>query len=93
MPGTIANAYVQILPSAEGMKSNLTKALGGEAEDAGKSLASKIGGGLKTGLGTAAKAAAVGIAAAGTAAVSNSRTAIRNRPVYRTLCTDFNSIQ
>ena len=85
MPGTIANAYVQILPSAEGMKSNLTKALGGEAEDAGKSLASKIGGGLKTGLGTAAKAAAVGIAAAGTAAVALGNQALQSYADYEQL--------
>ena len=85
MPGTIANAYVQILPSAEGMKSNLTKALGGEAEDAGKNLASKIGGGLKTGLGTAAKAAAVGIAAAGTAAVALGNQALQSYADYEQL--------
>ena len=85
MPGTIANAYVQILPSAEGMKSNLTKALGGEAEDAGKNLASKIGGGLKTGLGAAAKAAAVGIAAAGTAAVALGNQALQSYADYEQL--------
>ena len=85
MPGTIANAYVQILPSAEGMKSNLTKALGGEAEDAGKNLASKIGGGLKTRLGTAAKAAAVGIAAAGTAAVALGNQALQSYADYEQL--------
>ena len=85
MPGTIASAYVQILPSAEGMKSNLTKALGGEAEDAGKNLASKIGGGLKTGLGTAAKAAAVGIAAAGTAAVALGSQAMESYANYEQL--------
>lgn len=42
----IAKAYVQIIPSAEGMKQNLTKALGGDVEsagtDIGKSLVSKI---------------------------------------------------
>lgn len=41
-----------------------------------KSLAGKLGDGLKTGLGTAAKAAAVGIAAAGTAAVALGKQAL-----------------
>ena len=85
MPGTIANAYVQILPSAEGMKSNLTKALGGDAEDVGKSLSNKIGGGLKTGLGVAAKAAAAGIAAAGTAAVALGSQAMESYANYEQL--------
>ena len=68
MPGTIGTAYVQIMPSAQGMKSNLEKALGGE--QIGKSLSEKIGGGLKKGLVVAGKAAAAGIAAAGTAAIA-----------------------
>lgn len=85
MPGTIASAYVQILPSAEGMKSNLTKALGGDAEDVGKSLSNKIGGGLKTGLGVAAKAAAAGIAAAGTAAVALGSQAMESYANYEQL--------
>lgn len=85
MPGTIASAYVQILPSAEGMKSNLTKALGGESEEVGKSLASKIGGGLKTGLGVAAKSAVAGIAAAGTAAVALGNQALQSYADYEQL--------
>jgi phage-related protein len=34
---TIGKAYVQIMPSTEGMKANLTQAMGGEAESAGAS--------------------------------------------------------
>lgn len=55
---TIANAYVQIIPSADGITGSLTKALGGEADAAGKSagasMASKIKGMLvKAGIGAA----------------------------------------
>ena len=79
---TIANAYVQILPSAEGIKNNLAKELGGGGEDIGKGIASKIGGGLKTGLGVAAKAAVAGIAAAGTAAVALGKQAMDSYADY-----------
>ena len=55
---TIASAYVQIIPSADGITGSLTKALGGEADAAGKSagasMASKIKGMLvKAGIGAA----------------------------------------
>lgn len=49
----IAKAYVQIIPSADGIKGNLEKLMGGEADSAGKSAGSKFGqafgGALKTG--------------------------------------------
>lgn len=82
---TIANAYVQILPSAEGIKNNLAKELGGGGEDIGQGIASKIGGGLKTGLGVAAKAAVAGIAAAGTAAVALGKQAMDSYADYEQL--------
>lgn len=82
---TIANAYVQILPSAEGIKNNLAKELGGGGEDIGKGIASKIGGGLKTGLGVAAKASVAGIAAAGTAAVALGKQAMDSYADYEQL--------
>ena len=37
MATELAKAYVQIVPSAEGMKGMITKELGGEADSAGKS--------------------------------------------------------
>ena len=49
----IAKAYVQIIPSADGIKGNLENLMGGEADSAGKSAGSKFGqafgGALKTG--------------------------------------------
>ena len=57
----IAKAYVQIIPSAEGIKGKLTEALGGEADAAGKSAGGRFG----KFFGSAAK---VGVAAAGAVA-------------------------
>lgn len=63
----LATAYVQIIPSAEGIKGNLTKILDGEASSAGKSAGSKLGGVLG---GTIKTAATAGIAAIGGAATA-----------------------
>lgn len=40
---TLGTAYVQIVPSAQGIKGSITNVLGGEAESAGTSLGGKIG--------------------------------------------------
>lgn len=56
----IAKAYVQIIPSAEGIKGKLTEAMGGEADSAGKSAGSKFAA-------TFGKFAAAGAVAAATA--------------------------
>ena len=48
MAGTeIAKAYVQIIPSADGIKGSLTEELGGEAESAGNSAGLNIVGAIK----------------------------------------------
>lgn len=85
MAGTIATAYVQIMPSTTGIKGNLEKALGGEADAAGQSIAGKLGSGLKSGLGVAAKAAVAGIAAAGAAAVTLGKQALDSYANYEQL--------
>ena len=58
----LGKAYVQIIPSAEGITGSISSVLDGEAESAGKSGGSKFGsafgGMLKTGLGLAATGAA-----------------------------------
>nr|MCR5584556.1 PblA [Lachnospiraceae bacterium] len=61
----LAKAYVQIVPSTEGMKGNLTKLMEPEAEEAGK----KSGGKLASGIGSALKAGTAVIGAGLTAAV------------------------
>ncbi len=40
---TLGTAYVQIVPSAQGIKGSIENVMGGEAESAGTSLGSKIG--------------------------------------------------
>ena len=68
MATDIAKAYVQIIPSAEGISGKITDALGGEAESAGKSSGQKFSQGFSTVIGTAGKVMA-GAVAAGAAAV------------------------
>lgn len=68
----LAKAYVQIIPSAEGIQGKITDALGGEADaagaSAGKSFAGAFGGALKS-IGVVATAAfSAAVAAAGAAA-------------------------
>lgn len=58
----LGKAYVQIIPSAEGIKGKLTEALGGESEAAGKAGGSRFG----KAFGGALKIAGAGIAAAAT---------------------------
>lgn len=82
---TIGTAYVQILPSAEGIKGNLTKALGGEASAAGKSLGGKIGSGIVTGIKTTGIAVGAAVAAAGAAAVSLGKQAMSSYSQYEQL--------
>ena len=62
MSTELGKAYVQIVPSAEGIKGQITEALGGEADAAGKSAGLNIAGATKraiaaAGIGTAIKAA------------------------------------
>ena len=57
----LGQAYVQIVPSAEGLAGSISKAIGGEADSAGKSAGLKIGDTIKkliigAGIGTAIKA-------------------------------------
>ena len=44
---TVASAYVQIVPSAKGIKGGIAEALGGDAGDAGKSIGSQLVGSIK----------------------------------------------
>ena len=56
---TVASAYVQIVPSAQGIKGSITSALGGEADSAG----SKLGSMLSTGIKAAVAAGVAGLGA------------------------------
>ena len=68
MATELAKAYVQIIPSAKGIKGMLHKELGGEASAAGESAGKSFGGSLLSGLAGIGKAAAAALGAA-TAAV------------------------
>ena len=62
MATELATAYVQIIPSAEGITGKITEALGGEASEAGKSAGAGIAGAIKgaiaaAGIGEAIKSA------------------------------------
>ena len=59
MATELGQAYVQIMPSAKGIKGSIQKTLDPEATSAGKSAGSKIGTALK--LGTAAAVAGLGV--------------------------------
>ena len=56
---TLGTAYVQIVPTAKGIKGSISNALGGEAEAAGTDAGTKIGGFAKKALAKAAIAGAV----------------------------------
>lgn len=62
----IAKAYVQIIPSADGIKGSLTNMLGGEATSAGTMAGGAFAGGMSKAL-TAAKIGAGAVAATGMA--------------------------
>ena len=73
----LAKAYVQIVPTAKGIKGNLTEMLGGEAEKAGseggKKFASKFG----SAMGAVGKVAAAGLAAAATGVAAIGKQAVQ----------------
>lgn len=56
----LGNAYVQIIPSAQGIKGKITESLGGESEKAGKQSGESIAKGIVSVLKTALVAAGIG---------------------------------
>lgn len=92
MATELGKAYVQIVPSAQGIKGSIESAIGGEAESAGKSAGGKLsgaiggalgglGGVLKVGLG----AAVAGVTAAGGAVVAFGKSAVDSYANYEQL--------
>lgn len=57
---TLAKAYVQIMPSAQGIKGNLAEALGGDAAGVGQSWGQKLAGSIKGVITAAGIGAALG---------------------------------
>lgn len=56
----LAKAYVQIIPSAEGIKGKLTNLFGGEADEAGKTAGNVVGSGLVSTVKKVVAAAGIG---------------------------------
>lgn len=69
----IARAYVQIIPSADGIQGKLTEVMGGEAEKAGKSSGSKFGKALGKGIAVGGAALAGATAALGSAFIGGTK--------------------
>ena len=78
----LAKAYVQIIPTAEGIQGKLGEMLGGEAESAGKVAGERAGGGFWA---TVGKAAAAATAAAGAAVVKLGTDAVKAYAEYEQL--------
>lgn len=60
MATQLGQAYIQIMPSAKGIKSNIEKEMGGEVTEAGNSAGKKMGGSLVSTLGKVVVAAGIG---------------------------------
>ncbi|WP_295339952.1 hypothetical protein [uncultured Subdoligranulum sp.] len=69
---TLAKAYVQIMPSAQGIKGNLAEALGGDAASVGQSWGQKLAGSIKGVITAAGIGAALGKALTEGAALEQS---------------------
>ena len=65
----IAKAYVQIIPSAEGIKGSLTNMFGGEATSAGMTAGTSFASGMSSAI-AAAKIGAGAVAATGIVAAA-----------------------
>ena len=84
MATTIAEAYVQILPSTDGIKGNLTSALTSEASSAGDAAGQSAGSSFSSKFGTAVKVGATAVTAATTATVALGKAAISAGSDYET---------
>ena len=85
MPTEIAKAYIQLVPTMQGVKSALTKDLGSEAESAGASAGGSFSKAFGGAIGTVGKVAAGAIAAAAAAAAKLASDAIHNYADYEQL--------
>lgn len=64
---TLGDAYINIIPTTEGIGGKLSEALGGPAEQAGKDAGNKAGGGMLGGIAKVVGGGAVAVAGAATA--------------------------
>lgn len=83
--GTIAQAYVQILPSTEGIQGSMTNLLGGEADSAGKSAGGRFSKGFSVASKALAGAAVAGFSMAAAGAVKLGKEALSSYADYEQL--------
>ena len=72
MATELAKAYVQIIPSAKGIKTNIENEIGGDANAAGVSIGNKLAGAIKKAIAVAAIGKALGAALTEGAALEQS---------------------
>jgi len=85
MPSNIGKAYVQIVPSAQGISGSISSILSGESESAGKSAGSSIASGIGGVLKTSAAVVGAGLVAATTGAMALAKSAVSNFADYEQL--------
>ncbi len=85
MATEIGKAYVQIIPSSQGISGSISKILDGEAESAGKSAGTKISSALGGALKVAAGATAAAVSAATAAVGSLAKAAVSSYANYEQL--------
>ena len=83
--GTIAQAYVQILPSTEGIQGSMTNLLGGKADSAGKSAGGRFSKAFGKATKALAGAAVAGFTAAAAGAVKLGKDALSSYADYEQL--------
>lgn len=81
----LAKAYVQIVPSTQGLGNSISEALGDAGDKAGEEGGKRAGGKFASALGVAAKAAGAALAAAGTAVGSIVKSATQGFAEYEQL--------
>ena len=75
---TVGTAYVQIVPSAQGIKGSIEKELGGEAKSAGKKAGGIFGYEMSDAVKTGFKVVGAGIAAAGAGVATVAKEAVQS---------------
>lgn len=81
----LAKAYVQIVPSAEGLGKSITSEFESAGDEAGSAGGKRAGSSFSSALGVAAKAAGAALAAAGTAVGSIVKSAVSDFAEYEQL--------
>ena len=81
----LAKAYIQVVPTTKDFGQSLQKAIGNDAEEAGKKAGNSLASGLKSVVGTIAKVASEAIAAGTAAAAAVAKKALDEQANYEQL--------